>query len=106
MRLGLGADLVEGDFGRELDEREPAAMLLVDGEDAQVGDDHVDDAGAGERQRAAHQELELVLRRVLHDDDDLLDLLNTQIRALPGVISTETLVYLRLVKQQYNWGTR
>ncbi|PRC60946.1 AsnC family transcriptional regulator, partial [Mycobacterium sp. ITM-2017-0098] len=22
------------------------------------------------------------------------------------VISTETLVYLKLVKQQYNWGTR
>ncbi len=43
---------------------------------------------------------------VCADDDDLLDLLNTQIRALPGVISTETLVYLKLVKQQYNWGTR
>ena len=37
---------------------------------------------------------------------DLLDLLNTKIRAVPGVISTETLVYLKLVKQQYNWGTR
>ncbi|OBI71469.1 Lrp/AsnC family transcriptional regulator [Mycobacterium sp. E740] len=33
-------------------------------------------------------------------DDDLLDLLNTQIRALPGVSATETLVYLKLVKQQ------
>ena len=32
--------------------------------------------------------------------------LNTKIRAVPGVISTETLVYLKLVKQQYNWGTR
>ena len=40
------------------------------------------------------------------DEAFLLDLLNTQIRALPGVISTETLVYLKLVKQQYNWGTR
>jgi Lrp/AsnC family transcriptional regulator for asnA, asnC and gidA len=43
---------------------------------------------------------------VCEDDGDLLDLLNTKIRALPGVTSTETLVYLRLVKQQYNWGTR
>jgi Lrp/AsnC family transcriptional regulator for asnA, asnC and gidA len=43
---------------------------------------------------------------VCADDGDLLDLLNTQIRAVPGVISTETLVYLKLVKQQYNWGTR
>jgi Lrp/AsnC family transcriptional regulator, regulator for asnA, asnC and gidA len=47
-----------------------------------------------------------IVEVVCADDDDLLDLLNTQIRALPGVISTETLVYLRLVKQQYNWGTR
>ncbi len=43
---------------------------------------------------------------VCEDDEDLLDLLNTKIRAVPGVISTETLVYLKLVKQQYNWGTR
>ena len=47
-----------------------------------------------------------IVEVVCEDDDDLLDLLNTQIRALPGVISTETLVYLKLVKQQYNWGTR
>lgn len=43
---------------------------------------------------------------VCEDDDSLLELLNTKIRALPGVISTETHVYLKLVKQQYNWGTR
>ena len=47
-----------------------------------------------------------IVEVVCEDDDDLLDLLNTKIRALPGVISTETLVYLKLVKQQYNWGTR
>jgi Lrp/AsnC family transcriptional regulator, regulator for asnA, asnC and gidA len=47
-----------------------------------------------------------IVEVVCEDDDDLLDLLNTQIRAVPGVISTETLVYLKLVKQQYNWGTR
>lgn len=43
---------------------------------------------------------------VCEDDDGLLELLNTKIRAVPGVIGTETLVYLKLVKQQYNWGTR
>ncbi|MCV7279248.1 Lrp/AsnC family transcriptional regulator [Mycolicibacterium flavescens] len=47
-----------------------------------------------------------IVEVVCEDDDSLLELLNTQIRALPGVISTETLVYLKLVKQQYNWGTR
>ena len=43
---------------------------------------------------------------VCADDSELLDLLNTEIRSVPGVTSTETLVYLKLVKQQYNWGTR
>ena len=49
---------------------------------------------------------DVIVEVVCEDDHDLLDLLNTKIRAVPGVISTETLVYLKLVKQQYNWGTR
>jgi Lrp/AsnC family transcriptional regulator for asnA, asnC and gidA len=47
-----------------------------------------------------------IVEVVCADDSDLLELLNTKIRTVPGVLSTETLVYLRLVKQQYNWGTR
>jgi len=43
---------------------------------------------------------------VCEDDDDLIDLLNNRIRAVKGVQSTETFVYLRLQKQHYNWGTR
>ena len=43
---------------------------------------------------------------VCEDDDSLLELLNDRVRALPGVRSTETFVYLRLRKQLYNWGTR
>ena len=43
---------------------------------------------------------------VCENDDDLIDLLNKQIRAIEGVQSTETFVYLRLQKQFYNWGTR
>ena len=43
---------------------------------------------------------------VCENDDDLIDLLNSQIRALEGVTSTETFVYLKLHKQLYNWGTR
>ena len=43
---------------------------------------------------------------VCEDDDDLIDLLNHRIRAIEGVQSTETFVYLRLQKQFYNWGTR
>ena len=43
---------------------------------------------------------------VCENDDDLIDLLNKRIRAIEGVRSTETFVYLRLHKQFYNWGTR
>ena len=35
----------------------------------------------------------------------LLDLVEG-IRAAPGVVSTEILTYLKLVKQTYTWGTR
>ncbi len=43
---------------------------------------------------------------VCENDDDLITLLNTRIRGIEGVLSTETFVYLRLQKQFYNWGTR
>ncbi|WP_425433572.1 Lrp/AsnC family transcriptional regulator [Kineococcus xinjiangensis] len=38
------------------------------------------------------------------DDEQLLELLNSQIRSIPGVRSTETFLYLELVKQTYAWG--
>jgi Lrp/AsnC family transcriptional regulator for asnA, asnC and gidA len=43
---------------------------------------------------------------VCENDEDLIDLLNKEIRGIPGVLSTETFVYLKLHKQFYNWGTR
>jgi Lrp/AsnC family transcriptional regulator for asnA, asnC and gidA len=49
---------------------------------------------------------DLVIEVVCEDDAHLLDILNTRIRTLPDVYQAETLVYLKTVKQQYNWGTR
>ncbi|RFA20266.1 Lrp/AsnC family transcriptional regulator [Subtercola boreus] len=49
---------------------------------------------------------DLMIEVVCENDDDLIALLNSEIRTLPGVISTETFVYLKLHKQLYNWGTR
>jgi Lrp/AsnC family transcriptional regulator, regulator for asnA, asnC and gidA len=49
---------------------------------------------------------DIVVEVVCEDDEHLLDILNTQIRSLPGVYLAETLVYLKTLKQQYNWGTR
>lgn len=43
---------------------------------------------------------------VCESDSDLIDLLNKEVRSIPGVMNTETFVYLKLQKQFYNWGTR
>ena len=49
---------------------------------------------------------DLITEVVCQDDDHLLTLLTEAIRTIPGVTETETLVYLKLHKQRYDWGTR
>lgn len=49
---------------------------------------------------------DLMVEIVCEDDDHLLDVINKRIRAVPGVRSTESFVYLKLKKQTYMWGTR
>jgi Lrp/AsnC family transcriptional regulator for asnA, asnC and gidA len=49
---------------------------------------------------------DLLVEVVCEDDDHLLDLVSKRIRAVPSVRTTESFVYLKLVKQLYNWGTR
>jgi Lrp/AsnC family transcriptional regulator for asnA, asnC and gidA len=49
---------------------------------------------------------DLMVEVVCEDDDHLLNVINKRIRALPGVRSTESFVYLKLKKQTYMWGTR
>src|ERR1700734_4056965 len=48
---------------------------------------------------------DLLLEEACEDDDHLLEILS-QVRGVPSVRSTETLVYLKLRKQTYTWGTR
>jgi Lrp/AsnC family transcriptional regulator for asnA, asnC and gidA len=47
---------------------------------------------------------DILAEAVVVDDDDLLELVNDRIRAIPGVRRTETFVYLKINKQTYNWG--
>ena len=49
---------------------------------------------------------DLLCEVVCESDSHLLDLLSTQIRAVSGVRTTETFMYLRLTKQTYAWGVR
>jgi Lrp/AsnC family transcriptional regulator for asnA, asnC and gidA len=49
---------------------------------------------------------DLIAELVCEDDDHMLEIINKRIRAIPGVRSTESFVYLKLRKQTYTWGTR
>lgn len=49
---------------------------------------------------------DILCEAVCPDDEALLDLVSTRIRALAGVRHAEIMVYLKLRKQTYKWGTR
>lgn len=49
---------------------------------------------------------DLMAEVVCEDDEHLLEIMNSRIRSIPGVRSTQTFVYLKLRKQIYTWGTR
>lgn len=47
---------------------------------------------------------DLLAELVCTNDDHLVALLSDTVRAIEGVISTDTYVYLKLAKQTYGWG--
>jgi Lrp/AsnC family transcriptional regulator, regulator for asnA, asnC and gidA len=49
---------------------------------------------------------DIIVEVVCESDDHLLELLTKRIRAISGVRSTESFVYLKLHKQTYSWGVR
>jgi Lrp/AsnC family transcriptional regulator for asnA, asnC and gidA len=49
---------------------------------------------------------DLLVEVVAESDEHLLTIISKRIRAIPGVVSTETFVYLKLRKQTYSWGVR
>lgn len=49
---------------------------------------------------------DLLVEAVCESDDHLLELISQKIRTVPGVVSTETFMYLKLKKQTYSWGVR
>ncbi len=49
---------------------------------------------------------DLLAEVVCESDAHLLEIISTRIRTVPGVVSTETMVYLKLAKQTYSWGVR
>jgi Lrp/AsnC family transcriptional regulator, regulator for asnA, asnC and gidA len=49
---------------------------------------------------------DILVECVAEDNEALLGFLSDRLRKIPGVRATETFVYLRLIKQSYQWGTR
>ena len=49
---------------------------------------------------------DLLIEVVCENNEALLQFLTEKLRAVDGVRETETFVYLRMVKQTYQWGTR
>ena len=49
---------------------------------------------------------DLLIETVCEDNEALLRFLTEKLRSIEGVRETETFVYLRMVKQTYQWGTR
>ena len=49
---------------------------------------------------------DLLIEVVCENNEALLQFLTERLRAVDGVRDTETFVYLRMVKQTYQWGTR
>jgi Lrp/AsnC family transcriptional regulator, regulator for asnA, asnC and gidA len=50
--------------------------------------------------------VDLLVEVVVENDEHLLRLVNGRIRTIEGVTRTESFLYLKLVKQTYNWGAR
>jgi Lrp/AsnC family transcriptional regulator, regulator for asnA, asnC and gidA len=49
---------------------------------------------------------DILVECVAEDNEALLHFLSEKLRKIQGVRETETFVYLRLMKQSYQWGTR
>ena len=53
-----------------------------------------------------YSDADILVECVAEDNDALLVFLSERLRKIPGIRETETFVYLRLMKQSYQWGTR
>ena len=49
---------------------------------------------------------DLLVEVVCESDEHLLELISDRIRAIDGIVATETFMYLKLRKQTYSWGVR
>ena len=51
-------------------------------------------------------QFDILVELLCVDDEHLLRTIDSAVRAIPGVATTETFVYLKVAKESYQWGTR
>ena len=86
-------------------DRQAMIMIRVEG-DVRLAADQLEQLDEVEYLVLTAGSVDLIAEVVVSDDESLLELLNDKIRSVPGVVSTETIMYLSLRKQTYQWGTR
>lgn len=84
--------------------RQALLGIKVEGDITRVADKLVEMAEADYVVISAGQ-FDILVEMICTDDEHLLAVVDAA-RAIPGVRSTETFVYLKLVKENYSWGTR
>jgi Lrp/AsnC family transcriptional regulator for asnA, asnC and gidA len=85
--------------------RQAMVLIRVDGDAREVADE-LEQIEEVDYLVVTAGSVDLLAEVVVSDDDALLALLNDKIRQIRGVLATETIVYLGLRKQTYQWGTR
>jgi Lrp/AsnC family transcriptional regulator for asnA, asnC and gidA len=51
-------------------------------------------------------QFDLLVELMCENDEHLLHTIHESVRTIPGVRSTEAFVYLKVAKENYQWGTR
>jgi Lrp/AsnC family transcriptional regulator for asnA, asnC and gidA len=51
-------------------------------------------------------QFDILVELLCVDDEHLLHTIDESVRTIPGVRSAETFVYLKVLKENYQWGTR
>ena len=51
-------------------------------------------------------QFDILVELLCEDDAHLLHTIDDSIRTIPGVASTETFIYLKVAKENYQWGVR
>ncbi|MEX0767632.1 MAG: Lrp/AsnC family transcriptional regulator [Microthrixaceae bacterium] len=85
--------------------RQAMVLIKVDGDVREVAD-RLEEIEEVSYLVVTAGSFDLLAEVVVNDDEALFLLLNDQIRSIEGIASTETIMYLGLRKQTYQWGTR